>query len=98
MGVKTQQITNADGSHRGWMVQCPACGYPHIFDARWTFDGNHEAPTFSPSMKVNTNHGEPPVDDVCHSFLRGGVWEFLGDCTHAMKGQKVPAPDWQKTA
>ncbi|MBW4089893.1 MAG: ammonia monooxygenase [Proteobacteria bacterium] len=29
----------------------------------------------------------------CHSFVRAGVIEFLGDCTHALAGQKVPLPD-----
>ncbi len=34
---------------------------------------------------------------VCHSFLRAGVFQFLGDCTHKFKGQNVPMeplPDW----
>lgn len=35
-----------------------------------------------------------PVDAVCHSFIRNGVWEFLGDCTHALVGQHVPLVDW----
>lgn len=26
----------------------------------------------------------------CHSFLRNGVWQFLGDCAHDMAGQNVP--------
>lgn len=33
-------------------------------------------------------------DEVCHSFVRNGVIEFLSDCTHALKGQHVPLPDW----
>lgn len=65
MGVKTCHVLGSDGvSHHGWMVQCPACGSPHCFDGRWTFNGDHERP----------------------------------DCTHAMKGQKVPAPDWERTS
>lgn len=34
---------------------------------------------------------------VCHSFIRKGQWEFLGDSTHALAGQNVPLvplPDW----
>lgn len=30
----------------------------------------------------------------CHSFVRAGIIEFLSDCTHALKGQNVPLPDW----
>lgn len=34
---------------------------------------------------------------TCHSFIRGGKWEFLSDCTHALAGQTVEMidlPDW----
>lgn len=33
---------------------------------------------------------------VCHSFVTDGYIEFLGDCTHELKGQKVEIPeiDW----
>ena len=27
---------------------------------------------------------------VCHSFVRDGQIEFLGDCTHALAGRTVP--------
>jgi hypothetical protein len=27
---------------------------------------------------------------VCHSFVREGQIQFLGDCTHAFAGQTVP--------
>lgn len=29
---------------------------------------------------------------VCHSFVRAGQIQFLGDCTHALAGQTVPLP------
>lgn len=29
------------------------------------------------------------INTVCHSYVRGGVIEFLSDCTHALAGQKV---------
>lgn len=29
----------------------------------------------------------------CHSFVRDGRIEFLGDCSHALAGQTVPLPD-----
>src|SRR5436309_254590 len=28
--------------------------------------------------------------DVCHSFVRDGLIEFLGDCTHPLAGRTVP--------
>jgi hypothetical protein len=46
-------------------------------------------------------HGTPHVVDPawgnCHSFIRDGHWEFLGDCAHQLAGQTVPMvplPDW----
>lgn len=94
MGAKTHELlTYKSERHYAWLVWCPACDAPHPFDERWTFDGNHEAPTFSPSMLVH----ESPGRARCHSFLRAGVWQFLGDCTHALKGTNVPAPDWSAT-
>ncbi|MCE9559262.1 MAG: ammonia monooxygenase [Armatimonadetes bacterium] len=41
--------------------------------------------------------GEYPCDNgehVCHSFVRGGRIEFLGDCSHELAGQTVDLPDW----
>lgn len=72
--------------------------------AKWSFNGSFENPTFSPSILVRGT--VPPTDDevrrilageaiepvptVCHSFVREGHIEFLGDCTHPLKGQTVP--------
>lgn len=66
----------------------------------WEFDGNLEAPTLSPSILTRIH----PYDDVghpqgvCHSFLRAGVFDFLGDCTHQLAGQQVPLPDLHEWA
>jgi hypothetical protein len=105
MGIKTGQLTNADGSHRAWMVQCPACGCPHAFDARWTFNGDHERPTFGGSMLVRQAIENPKTGllertgpSECHSHLVDGVWNYLSDCQHALRGQQVPAPDWDKAS
>jgi hypothetical protein len=66
---------------------------------QWTFDGNLEAPTLSPSILSSG----PPYSDSgkplgrCHSFIEHGMIRFLDDCTHPLKGQTVPLPelpDW----
>jgi|SRR5882672_267675 len=95
MGIKTRPITK-DGQPYGMSVWCPACDGPHMFDERWTFNGSHEAPTFSPSMRVDWHKGKARVPQVCHSFMVDGVWQYLVDCTHAMAGTNVPAPDWPR--
>lgn len=30
----------------------------------------------------------------CHSFVRDGMAQFLGDCTHSLAGQTVALGDW----
>ena len=39
-----------------------------------------------------------PLPLVCHSFVREGQIEFLGDCTHALAGQTVPLRDPDEVA
>jgi len=85
---------------------CPACDDLHgieVGPGGWTWDGNADAPTTAPSIRVGgvqwgpedaffkpSHHVGRGAPTVCHSFVRSGVWEFLGDCTHDLAGQKVP--------
>jgi hypothetical protein len=34
----------------------------------------------------------------CHSYVRDGVVQFLGDCTHALAGKTVPLGDWERAS
>ena len=41
----------------------------------------------------NAEHPNDPVRyrcETCHSFVTNGQIQYLGDCTHALKGQTVP--------
>ncbi len=85
------------GSMRRTVIMwCPGCEDMHRIyvdgdQATWTWNGNEDVPTFSPSILVL--HG----DNRCHSFVVDGVWQFLDDCTHSLAGQHVPMiplPDW----
>jgi hypothetical protein len=77
---------------------CQGCGKPHCVGTgpraatSWGWDGNIDAPTFSPSVLV-TRSG-PGWIERCHTFIRGGMVEFLSDCTHTLAGQTLPLPDW----
>jgi hypothetical protein len=94
------------GGYRHW---CPGCGYGHEIDteqpnslgAKWTFDGNMEAPTFTPSGNIrwgkyaggadpNYDHGQ---SGVCHYTIAAGKIQYHGDCTHALQGQTVDLPE-----
>jgi len=74
-------------------IWCPACDNFHIFDARWTWNGDTEKPTFNPSFKSWSEYGPERKLHVCHSFVRNGEWQYLSDCTHRHAGQTVPVPD-----
>lgn len=81
---------------------CPGCGYDHSFrtkpysqDGRkwpvWTFNGDIDAPTFSPSLLVN---GDMP-EHRCHLFLERGKIRYLQDCHHELAGKTVECPEWE---
>lgn len=109
--VDARQVTNSDGRtgtrHYYW---CPGCNSlhgiairPHTQDngAGWEFTGTLECPTYAPSQLTTWPRQkggvELPEQNVCHTFIRGGMIEFLNDCTHALKGQTMPLPplpDW----
>lgn len=100
---------------------CQGCNSAHQVSvagpgAVWGWNGNVEAPTFTPSVLVTSGHfvsshkpgdkcwctyaAEHPGRPVsfrcqrCHTFIRGGMVEFLGDCSHAYAGKTEPLPDW----
>lgn len=94
------------GNHRIWRSDsghylvhgCPGCDEHHLIPdyegsrARWTFDGDFERPTLSPSVKHDwTVKGEAP--HVCHYFLRAGRIEYCGDSTHHLAGKTVDLPE-----
>jgi len=54
----------------------------------WDFDGNLESPTLAPSILTSKGTG-----NICHSFLKAGIFQFLTDSTHTLSGQFVPIPD-----
>lgn len=105
MGQVSSKLRRGEGQYFHW---CPACEEMHPLPDGWTFDGNLESPTFSPSFKHTGKqcvvvNGEwtgewvrdaagNPVDWCCHYILTAGVLNFCGDCTHAMAGQSVPLP------
>lgn len=98
---RLHQITDrATGELRGWTFDCPGCTGIHEVTTAWAFNGDLERPTFSPSLLCSANFREPTDPPgtplrryVCHSFVRDGRIEFLGDCTHALAGQTVDLAD-----
>lgn len=69
---------------------CPGCDDLHQVDESWQVTGSRDSLTISPSVLVE--YGNHPGAKRCHSFVRNGRAEFLGDCTHALAGQTVALP------
>jgi hypothetical protein len=74
----------------------------------WSWNASTMRPTLSPSILVRFTvagtdrvpsrqyDGQYPCktsEGICHSFVREGMIEYLGDCTHALAGQTVELPD-----
>lgn len=79
---------------------CAGCDEHHQIDtAKWTFNGDLDKPTFSPSYltwldpspKADPKYGNGKFRDGfrCHSYIREGSIEYLSDCTHKLAGQTV---------
>jgi hypothetical protein len=92
-------VTNS-GIGAKYLIFCPGCNCCHGWNDRWTFDGNLDCPTVSPSLLVThlrnytSSESEPTYDGICHSFIRNGNIEFLSDCTHKLAGQTVKLEPW----
>ena len=108
-------IDEGDGRYRFY---CPGCGHDHVYytqqnsnhptDPVWTFNGNLENPTFSPSLlnrwgkEADPDWQEPedPGPDGgwsgrCHLFVTNGEIDYCEDCTHHFNGnKKVPMREY----
>jgi len=87
----------------GFIHYCPGCKEMHCIPTephaklQWSFNGNENSATFSPSVR-NTTPEYKDEDCIvqatcCHYFIRGGQIEFCGDSTHELAGKTVELPD-----
>lgn len=88
---------------------CPGCASwdpdgsvgAHIFYVPpWTFDNDDmDTPSFSASYLVYARpaHDQYKGQPRCHSFVKNGMIQYLGDSEHSLQGQTIPmapVPDW----
>lgn len=79
-----QMITKS--SDNTYSFYCPGCKCSHMINDTWKIDLENN--TIHPSVLVRSGDKNGPT--VCHSFVRNGTIQYLGDCTHEFKGQTVP--------
>ena len=84
------KCSTLEGKPVGWMIFCPACGCCHLFDARWTFNGDLKRPSFQPPLVVN---GDGKNGPRCHSVVTDGKIQYMPDCGHALAGKTADVPD-----
>ena len=66
---------------------CPGCKCSHFVSVpMWNWNGSEELPTLTPSVLVSGKK-------TCHSFVKDGTIQFLGDCDHDLKNQTVDLPE-----
>jgi hypothetical protein len=66
VGQVSSKLRREENGHSHW---CPGCGEMHVVPDSWTFDGNLESPTFSPSVKIT---GQKTVVDERGEWT--GAW------------------------
>lgn len=81
----------------GYLFWCPGCKAAHPYRVArapwekpevptWDFNGNMQAPSFSPSLLCHASPGRPR----CHLFLTDGQLRYCSDCEHDHAGKTVP--------
>lgn len=68
------------GNDGKYLFYCHGCRCHHFWDERWTWDGNADAPSVTPSILV---------PGKCHLWVEGGKLVYLADCAHALANKTV---------
>ena len=91
--MKSKLLRGVEGEPGRYAFYCPGCEHshsvfisPHVGGVHWTFNGDFDSPTFSPSLLVDGSRPERR----CHSFIENGHIRYLDDCHHGLKGRMVP--------
>lgn len=89
------------GGYTFWCLGCEEYHQINTNKVQWEFNGDLEKPTFSPSYLTwldpnpNANVERKPEWEKfrlgfrCHSYIKEGKIEYLGDCTHKLAGKIV---------
>ena len=109
MGTLSKKLRSFAGDgKKGIAHWCPGCESAHSIWTEnaagrpvWTWDGNVDAPTTTPSVRIFTparaataDRPAKPEKTRCHYFLKAGKIEYCGDCEHALSGKTVDLPDF----
>lgn len=107
-GMKITTMSSSEQKYAFFCPGCNFAHWFRTGGGGWTWNGDRNKPTVNPSILAWGKR--TPTDDEadrimkgekvdipdfrCHSFVRDGNIQFLGDCTHALKGQTVELPEF----
>jgi len=96
--MKLKPLDDGHGNLRGYAFHCPGCDHAHVYYTSgpvvWSFDGNMETPTFSPSLLNRCPDHTDPKQRLCHLTLASGMLHFYPDCSHDLAGRVVELPEY----
>lgn len=102
--MKIIPINYQDESLYGYEHWCPGCKRIHVIPVRgqsgepkWSFNGNMDSPSFSPSVRIFVTRPNGGQETLCHYFITGGVIDYCPDSPHKYGGQKIPLVDCPET-
>ena len=77
------------------MFHCVSCSHAHVVPFRganaWSWNGDSDKPTLTPSLRVNDGYGT-----CCHLNVTEGKLQYHGDHPGPLRGQTVPMVDWSE--
>jgi hypothetical protein len=87
-----------------YVFYCPGCKEAHSYRVDmpdhlvkdrpcWTFNGNVDSPSFTPSLRLFVRLEGGGEKTLCHLFVTDGKIIYCGDCDHELNGQTVDLPD-----
>lgn len=92
-GDKFVSVSGLTEGEVRYVFMCPGCECGHYVRTAgpkksiWQWNGDVKKPTVTPSLLIHSTL-------TCHSLIRDGRIQFLGDCTHKLAGQTVDLPDF----
>ena len=75
--------------HHGIWVDAPN----PVTGGVWQFNGNHDSPSFIPSLNIGYSDYDNKVRRRCHSVITDGNIYYCGDCTHKYADSTHKLPD-----
>lgn len=100
--MKLKEIpVSEDNTNGNYMHYCPGCKQLHMINtlvrnnngAIWSFDGDVNNPTFSPSIHIHSTDAKGNRHTSCHYFIKSGYMHYCNDSRHELSGQIVELPN-----